>query len=90
MHNNKCKRSFPKDYIEETRLIEDCYAKLQRRNDGRKYKHGLDNRYVVPYNLGLLKRYRAHINVEVCISIASVKYLYKYIYKGYDCADIEI
>jgi hypothetical protein len=29
-------------------------------------------------------RYNCHINVEVCSSIKSVKYLYKHIYKGHD------
>jgi hypothetical protein len=31
-------------------------------------------------------RYQCHINVEVCSSITTVKYLYKYVYKGHDCA----
>jgi hypothetical protein len=28
--------------------------------------------------------------VEVCATIKSVKYLYKYVYKGYDCATIDV
>jgi len=31
-------------------------------------------------------RYKCHINVEVCSSITTVKYLYKYVYKGHDHA----
>ncbi len=40
----------------------------------------------MPYNPTLLLRYKAHINVEICSSISSVKYLYKYCYKGHDRA----
>ena len=47
----------------------------------------LDNRWVVPYNPWLLLKYAAHINVEACMSIKSVKYLYTY--KGHDCAQLE-
>ena len=50
----------------------------------------LDNRWVVPYNPILLMRYNCHINVEICCSIKSVKYLYKYIYKGHDRASFSI
>ena len=50
----------------------------------------MDNRWVVPYNPYLLLRYDAHINVEACVSIKSVKYIYKYAYKGHDSANIEL
>ena len=41
----------------------------------------VDNRFVVPYNPYLLEKYDAHMNVEICSSTTSVKYLYKYVYK---------
>jgi hypothetical protein len=44
----------------------------------------------VPYNLYLIRRYKAHINVEICIIIQAVKYIYKYIYKERDKATLEI
>ena len=46
----------------------------------------LDNRSVVPYNPYFLRKYNAHINVEACMSIHSIKYVFKYVYKGHDCA----
>jgi len=54
--------------------------------------HGveLDNRWVVPHNVYLSTKYDAHINVEVCNNICAFKYLFKYVYKGYDRAIIEI
>ncbi|GBN56469.1 hypothetical protein AVEN_254176-1 [Araneus ventricosus] len=33
-------------------------------------------------------QFNAHINVEVCASVKSVKYLYKYVYKGDDAASV--
>ncbi len=49
-----------------------------------------DNRWVVLYNPYLTMRYKCHINVEVCNSIAAVKYLYKYVYKGHDRAFVVV
>jgi hypothetical protein len=55
-----------------------------------KGKIKLDNRWVVPYSPYLLKRFNCHINVERTFDIQSVKYLYKYVYKGQARADIEV
>ncbi|GBM29649.1 hypothetical protein AVEN_125296-1 [Araneus ventricosus] len=50
-------------------------------------RHILDDRWVVPYNPWLSKKFNTHINVE-CASIKSVKYLYEYVYKGHDAVSI--
>jgi len=69
----------------------DSYAKLRRRDTGKKFKIGrgdseqeVDNRWVVPYCPWLLWKYRCHINVESIASIKAIKYIYKYVYKGHD------
>lgn len=50
----------------------------------------MDNRWIVPYNPWLLKKFNVHINVEVCTSVKSVKYLYKYVYKGHDAISVRL
>ena len=93
MVDGKCSKQFPKDFVEKTFAAPDGYPHYRRRNDGKfveKQGVQLDNRYVVPYNPYLSKKYNAHINVEICSSIKSCKYLYKYVYKGPDTASVAL
>ena len=48
------------------------------------------NRWIVPYNPYLSKKYNAHINVECCHGVASIKYINKYVYKGSDRTTLRI
>jgi hypothetical protein len=93
MIEGKCCKGFPKDFENSTRENVDGYPRYRRRPDGKKIKFRsstIDNRWVVPYNRYLLLKYNCHINVEICASIKSIKYLFKYVYKGHDCANIEL
>ncbi|KMZ62956.1 hypothetical protein ZOSMA_4310G00010, partial [Zostera marina] len=86
----KCSKDFPKKFRENTEIGNDSYANYRRRENGEKFENSkgvtIDNRWVVPYNKYLCLKYAAHINVEICASVRSVKYLYKYVYKGHDRA----
>ncbi|KAL5134487.1 hypothetical protein HKD37_03G007633 [Glycine soja] len=65
----------------------DGYSVYRRTNNGQTIsKNGviIDNKYIVPYNPKLLRKYQAHINIEWCDQNTSIKYLFKYINKGYD------
>jgi len=79
MVEGKCKRHYPKEYSDETTASDnDYYPQYRRRNTSE------INRWVVPYNPYLSLKYGAHLNVEICVSYNSIKYLYKYVYKGPD------
>nr|GEV82031.1 hypothetical protein [Tanacetum cinerariifolium] len=83
----KCTKKFPRQFNETTVIDDSGYALYKRRNDGNIIKKSgtdLHNGYVVPYNPGLLRQYQAYINVEWCNQVGSIKYLFKYIYKGPD------
>ena len=92
MENGKCKKLFPKALREETSHYDKGYPLYRRRNGVSIQVRGatMTNGNVVPYNPYLLLKYDAHINVEACTSLHAVKYIYKYIYKGFDCADMVI
>jgi hypothetical protein len=88
MNNTKqCTKYFPKKIQEKTIVDKDGYPVYRRRSNGfniEKSGATMDNRHVVPYNPFLLMKYQAHINMEWCNQCTSIKYLFKYINKGYD------
>ncbi|UYV75648.1 hypothetical protein LAZ67_13000844 [Cordylochernes scorpioides] len=93
MSDGKCTKDFPKSFLQLTEANNNGYPRYRRRDDGQTLvvgTHEVDNRWVVPYNPYLLVRFNAHINVEVCASVKSVKYLFKYVYKGHDRAEVEV
>lgn len=93
MQDGKCTKDFPKNFCEQTQESINGYPMYQRRNNGAVADvrgHTIDNRYVVPYNPYLLAKFNCHLNVEVCTTVKSVKYIYKYVYKGYDSARVQL
>ncbi|KAL6225029.1 hypothetical protein ACLB2K_003881 [Fragaria x ananassa] len=96
MKCGSCKRGYPKPFSDNTYQGNDSYPIYRRRDnhldvqsDGNQNRP-LDNSWVIPYNPWLLTKYDCHINVEICCSIKSVKYLYKYVYKGPDRVTLEV
>ena len=95
-----CSKRYPRAFTDETLMQQDGYPVYRRRADGRTFTRSdrtvtgqqflFDNRWVIPYNAYLTRRYKAHINVEVCASIQAVKYIHKYIYKGSDRTTLQL
>ncbi|XP_036144291.1 uncharacterized protein LOC118646109 [Monomorium pharaonis] len=92
--NEKCSKHYPKPLQNETTMNEDGYPHYRRRDTGVTFERPggyiVDNSFVVPYSPKLSLIFNCHINVEVVSSIKSVKYLYKYVYKGHDAATVVI
>ncbi|GBN21875.1 hypothetical protein AVEN_157151-1 [Araneus ventricosus] len=90
MEAGQCKKMFPKEFRTETTMNVSVHPLYRRCPSDTTFVRGreMNNRFVVSYNPYLLLKYNAHIKVEVCTSLRAVKYIYKYIYKGFDCAII--
>ena len=97
-----CTKHFPKQFSDETTIRNDGSPLYRRRKPGPNGENSatilkknnrdltIDNSMVVQYNFYLLKKYKGHINIEVCSTLMSVKYLYKYLTKGNDTATFRV
>ncbi|XP_076927855.1 uncharacterized protein LOC143591556 [Bidens hawaiensis] len=88
-----CRFCYPRQFNDQTTQGEDAYPLYRKRNNGIMVDvrgEFLDNRWVVPYNPMLLMMFNCHMNLEACSSIKSVKFIFKYVYKGRDKQVIQI
>ena len=69
-----CRKGCPKFLNTHTFIDDRGYCIYSRPNE--------EDRRVVPHNLALLKRFQAHLNVEIAATVNVIMYLYKYLYKG--------
>ncbi len=94
MEQGKCKKRYSHSFRREKRYNVNGYPEYQHYQTrifvDPKTQRVVDNRWIVPYNLHLTTKYHTHINVEICLSISVVKYLYKYVYKGPDHAIVVV
>ena len=100
MRDGKCNKNFPVQFQQETQVGTDSYPKYRRRspdNGGNstvkvlnRQQVSIDNRWVVPFNPWLIMQLKCHVNVEICSSIKSIKYVLKYVHKGVDQATVQL
>ncbi|KAK1383672.1 hypothetical protein POM88_021407 [Heracleum sosnowskyi] len=91
--DGKCTKYFPKEFTNETTIDSNGYPVYRRRDDKRTIQLkdvSIDNRFIVPYNRGLIVKYQAHINIEWCNQGQLIKYMFKYVTKGPDKATLAI
>lgn len=92
MVNGSCSKRYPWPLISDMQTGEDGYPHQRRWSpaDGGITDdiNGVepDNRWVVPCNPVLSRTFLAHINIEFCNSVKSIKYICKYVNKGSDQA----
>lgn len=96
MIDGNCSKRYPRQLVQDTITGNDGYPLYRRRSTDDNGKSTVikvrnqdivvDNRWIVPYSPILSKMFKAHINVEYCNSVKSIKYICKYINKGSDMA----
>lgn len=91
MKKGVCSKFYPKSYQPETCVDARGFATYRCSQSDLYIEKGgchMDNQWVVPYNMFLLKNYQAHINVEWCNKTTFIKYLFKYVTKGADYSKV--
>ncbi|XP_045511060.1 uncharacterized protein LOC123705982 [Colias croceus] len=98
MQEGHCSKRYPRALTEHTISGENGYPLYRRKSPqqggftAKIRLHGqeidVDNRWVVPYSPVLSRTFQAHINVEACNSVESIKYICKYVNKGSDQATV--
>ncbi|KAG5863312.1 hypothetical protein JTB14_024439 [Gonioctena quinquepunctata] len=95
--DGKCSKFYPKPYREKTTLAvgHNKRPEYKRPADGReiyveRWNRSITNRRVIPYNPFALAKYNCHINFEAVGSLATMKYLHKYINKGPDSVTLYV
>ena len=83
VHQSSCRSSRSQSPVEELTECERLGARWVEHHDSHLNVYNgrtIDNRWIVPHSPYLLLKYECHLNVaEVCASVESVKYLYKYV-----------
>lgn len=103
MKNNKCAKGYPMAWREETTLDDGrgfvAMARPFEPHPERPQepavtfqlgKKTYDRRSIVPYNAYLLKVLGCHVNVVPVNSFRQISYLFKYVFKGGDLAQLEL
>jgi len=72
------------------RLHPHCGGAVEEWEDSRQRTRVITNQWVVPHNRLLVQKYQCHINVQLCVSVRAIKYLFKYIHKGSDRAMVRL
>ena len=87
--NDQCTKRFLKQMINVTNLNHVCDFSQYRRFARACVSNTVwNNIWVMSYNIYLLKKYQTHLNVEICTSIKSMTYLYKYVFKDFDHVNV--
>ena len=103
MRKNRCSKGYPMAWRDETTLDDGRgFVAMKRpfephpqrpQEPKQQFKLGgkiYDRRSIVPYNAFLLRRLGCHVNVVPVNSFRQVSYLFKYVFKGGDLAQLEM